>query len=90
MILEKRFKRELQGFKILDNYIQKSSITGEDIEYMIVEIGGHYFAFSYLHYYVVTENDSPSRDAYAITPSKAFNRRTFIDYLRELRIKYEK
>lgn len=87
MILKDRFKRELEGFTINDNYIENSSIDNKPIEYLLITLDNHHYTISYRVYYVVTENDSPTREALQITPAKIFTRRGLVDYLRMLKIR---
>jgi hypothetical protein len=86
-ILKERFKRELEGFTINDNYIENSSIDKEPIEYLIITLDNHYYVISYRVSYVVSEVDSPTREALQLSPTKILSRRELVDYLRQLKIR---
>ena len=87
MILKDRFKRELEGFTINDNYIENSSIDNEPIEYLLITLDNHHYVISYRTSYVVSEIDTPSREELQITPTKILSRRGLVDYLRQLKIR---
>ena len=86
MVLKERFKRELEDCEIYDNFIQDSSINKVPIEYLIFRIGKHLYALSYYKWYVISEIDKPSKDAYEISSPKAFSRNRMSAYLRQLKI----
>ena len=86
MVLKERFKRELEGCTIYDNFIRDSSLNGMPIEYLVFSIGKHYFALSYCKWYVISEIDKPSGDAYEVSEPKAFSRNRISAYLRQLKI----
>ena len=86
MVLKDRFKNELEGRIIYDNFIQNSSINGLPIEYLIFGIGKHYFALSYCTWYVISEIEKPDRDAYEIEEPKGFTRNRITGYLKQLKV----
>ena len=87
MILTERFKRELDGCIIHDNYIQNSSIDGTPIEYLLFQVGKHYYCLSYSTGYVINEIDSPSRLAYSLTYTIVLSRKDLSEYIKQIKIR---
>lgn len=88
MILKDRFKRELEGFQIYDNYIRNSSIDNSPIEYLIFGLDNHYYVMSYLAVYVLSEIEKPDREAFEIPNTNVIlSRNKLVEYLKRLRIR---
>ena len=87
MKLIETFKRELKGCQIHDNYIQNSSLDSKPIEYLLFSISKHHYALSYRDYYVITEIDTPSREAYQLTKPIISGRSKMAEHLKQLKIR---
>lgn len=85
--LANKFKRELEGCTIHDNYIQNSSIDVQPIEYLIISIGSHHYVISYRIWYVINEIETPERDAYSLSEPLAFSGNKLREYIKQLKIK---
>ena len=85
--LTNKFKKELEGCTIHDNYIQNSSIDGQPIEYLIISIGNHHYAISYRIWYVMSEIEEPIRDAYSLSEPLFFSGNRLKEYIKQLKIK---
>lgn len=87
MNIANKFKRELEGCVIHDNYISNSSIDGLPIEYLLISIGNHHYAISYRVWYVISEIETPERAAYEISNPIAFSGNKLKEYIKQLKIK---
>ena len=85
--LANKFKKELEGCVIHDNYIMNSSIDNKPIEYLIISIGNHHYAISYRIWYVMSEIEEPTREAIGISEPLAFSGNRLKEYIKQLKIK---
>lgn len=85
--LANKFKKELEGCIIHDNYIMNSSIDNNPIEYLIISIGNHHYAISYRIWYVMSEIEEPIRNAIEISEPLFFSGNKLREYIKQLKIK---
>lgn len=92
-MLAEEFKNELIGAKIIDDYIQETClIKTNGMPCLIFQVDNHYFALSKnpmsgVNFYLITEINEPTRDAYALCDPVGMSKNKMREYLKMLIIK---